>query len=204
MVKKLIALGDDGRVVLKLPGGKVEPFPQPRSAVAFLLVDCSSSMEGSKIQQAKEGALGFAESAIRKHYSIGLISFADSVEPLAEPQDEPAAFEVCLRGLQASGGTNMTDAIEMAAKKLQLREGTRAIVIVTDGMPNSKETCLSAAARAKAAGIEIITIGTDGADVAFLQRLSTRADLAVAVEAHELKGGITHAATLLPSRAGNR
>lgn len=204
MVKKLIALSDDGRMVLKLPGGKVEPYPQPNRAVAFLLVDCSSSMEGNKMRQAKEGAFGFAESAIKKHYSVGLISFADSAEPLAEPQNEPAAFEECLRGLQASGGTNMTDAIEMASRKLQLQEGTRAIVIVTDGMPNSKETCLSAAARAKSAGIEIITIGTDGADVDFLQRLSTRSDLAVAVAAHELKGGITHAATLLPSRAGHR
>ncbi len=202
MVKKLIALGDDGRIVLKLPGGKVEQFPQPRPAVAFLLVDCSSSMEGSKIQQAKEGALGFAESAIRKRYSVGLISFANSAELLATPQKEQVSFASHLRKLEASGGTNMTDAIELATNHLRALDGTRAMVIVTDGEPNSRETCLAAADQAKAAGIDIITIGTDDADIAFLSQLSTRTDLAIVVAAHQLKSGIATAVNLLPNRAG--
>lgn len=204
MVKKLIALGDDGRMVLRLPDGKVQPFPEPKLAVAYLLIDCSSSMEGSKLQQAKEGALGFAESAIKKHYSIGLISFADSAESLTEPQRDPVVFQECFRGLQASGGTNMTDAIEMATRKLQLLTGTRAMVIVTDGQPNGRETCLAAAEKAKGFGIDIITIGTGDADITFLRQISTRADLAIAVAAHQLKGGISAAVNLLPNRAGHR
>ena len=204
MVKKLIALGDDGRMVLKLPGGKVEPFPQPNRAVAFLLVDCSSSMEGSKIQQAKEGAIAFAESAIKKHYSIGLISFANSAELLATPQKEHASFILHLRRLEASGGTNMTDAIEMATNNLRPLNGTRAMVIVTDGEPNSRETSLAAAEGAKAAGIDIITIGTDDADIAFLAQLSTRPDLAIAVAAHRLQSGIATAVNLLPNRVGHK
>lgn len=204
MAKKLIALGEDGRMVLKLPGGKVEPLPEPKSAVAYLLVDCSSSMEGNKLHQAKEGAMGFAESAIKKHYSVGLISFANSAELLTTPKRDYAGFNARLRGLEASGGTNMTDAIELATSNLQALDGTRAVVIVTDGEPNSRETCLAAAEKAKAAGIDIITIGTDGADIAFLARLSTRTDLAIAVTAQQLKTGISEAVNLLPSRAGRK
>ena len=70
MAKKLIGLGGDGKLVLSLPGGRTEPMPVPIRPRAFLLVDCSSSMSGSKMMRATEGALAFVGGALKKQYSI--------------------------------------------------------------------------------------------------------------------------------------
>jgi len=48
--------------------------------VAYLLIDCSVSMSGNKLQQTKDGAKKFAKDTTprRKGYRIGLISFLSS------------------------------------------------------------------------------------------------------------------------------
>lgn len=199
MVKKMLGLGSDGRLVLKLPGGQVQSIPEPERAFAYLLVDCSSSMAGFNISQAKEGALAFAEKAVKQHYLVGLIRFADSAEILSQPQDGLAVLGSRLHRLDASGGTNMSDALDLATRELIAISGVRAIVIATDGAPNSKESTITAAKRAKAAGIDIIAIGTEDADHDFLSTLVTRSDLAVKVTAEHLRRGIADATKLLPN-----
>jgi Mg-chelatase subunit ChlD len=198
MANKVLTLGKDGRIALKLPGGQVQSLPEVEPACVYLLVDCSSSMSGAKILQAKQGALGFAEKAVKSRYSVGLVSFSDIAEQLAIPRKELATFGSKLQGLAALGSTNMTDALDFATHELMLRPGIRVIVIVTDGEPDSKESCLVAARRAKEAGIDIITIGTDGADQEFLKLLSTRMGLSVNICQSQLKAGISDAARLLP------
>ncbi len=199
MGKKLIGLGGDGKLVLSLPGGKTEPMPIPVRPRALLLIDCSSSMSGSKIMQATEGALSFAADAFKKQYSIGLIAFASEAQILCRAEDNLDVIASKTHSLAASGGTNMTDAIERATAELQDTEGIRAIVIVTDGMPDNQHTALVAAKRAKSSAIDIIVIGTDDADQAFLQQIASRSDLAVKVPRTELQSGVADAARLLPA-----
>ncbi len=199
MAKKLLALGEDGRIVLKLPGGKFESLPEQQRAYAYLLIDCSGSMAGNNIVQVKEGALAFALDAVTKNYSVGLIRFSDSAEVLSTPKDGISGLRSKLHVLDASGGTNMTDALNLAKGELVSLSGTRVIVIATDGVPNSIESSLAAAESAKSAGIDIIAIGTEEADHDFLALLATRAELAVAVSSKYLKRGISEAVKLLPS-----
>lgn len=204
MAKKVLGLGADGHLVLKLPGGQVQSIPEPEPAFAYLLVDCSSSMEGSNITQAKEGVLAFAENAVKQRYSVGLIRFADTAELLSKPREGLAVLVSRLHRLDASGGTNMSDALDLATREMTTLSGVRAIVIATDGAPNSKESTLAAAKRAKAAGIDIIAIGTEDADHDFLSILVTRSDLAVKVTADHLNRGISDATKLLPSASRPR
>jgi Mg-chelatase subunit ChlD len=198
MAKKIIGLSGDGKLVLSLPGGKTEPLPVPARSWAFLLIDCSSSMSGSKITQATEGALAFAGDALKKQYSIGLIAFASEAEILCRAEDDLSIIASKAQRLTAAGSTNMTDGIERAAAELEATAGVRAIVIVTDGVPDDKPTALRAAKRAKEAGIDIIAIGTDDADQAFLQQIASRSELAVKVPRAELQSGVAGAAKLLP------
>lgn len=204
MAKKILGLGGDGKLVLSLPGGKIEPLPAPVPSRAFLLIDCSSSMSGAKIIEATEGALGFAADALKKHYSIGLISFASQAQILCDVEDDLDTITLKANRLTASGSTNMTDAIAMAVAELRNLDGVRAIVIVTDGMPDNQETALEAARHAKEIGIDIIAIGTDDADRAFLQRLASRSDLALKVPRVELQSGVAGAAKLLPAPGNTR
>ena len=57
-----------------------------RKPAVYLLLDCSSSMEGVKLSQAKSGAVGFAEEACGKGYGVGLIAFSPGSTTLRIPR----------------------------------------------------------------------------------------------------------------------
>lgn len=198
MTRKVLALGRDGQLVLRSADGNVQPIPKPQAAAsALLLIDCSSSMSGPKISQAKDGVLSFADEAARKGYAVGLISFASEAKMLCDPQQNVPAVAAAVRYLDASGSTNMADGLILAIEQIGGRSGSRAIVMVTDGEPDNRDAAIGAARRAKELGIDIITIGVDGADQDFLRLLATRSDLATFVSAKELRIGIADAAKML-------
>ena len=197
--------GQDHRVALAGGGIRIRREGKPlesmvlRGGSAYLVIDCSDSMEGEKITQAKRGALDFAQEALTKSYAVGLISFASAAVHICGLQEDASNVRRCLPGLKLDGSTNMADGIELAAAQLKGRPGPLAMVVVTDGVPNDQKAALRAARDAKSSGIDIITVGTDDADQGFLQKLASRADLVVAVDTSgQLGKGISTAAGMLP------
>jgi Mg-chelatase subunit ChlD len=155
---------------------------------------------GDKIKQAKQGATGFAEEAFRKGYKVGLIQFGSYASPVAEASFESGSIRAGVEKLFAdpNGSTNMTAGIELSINKLRDVQGDRVICIVTDGQPDNREAALSMAREAKKLRIDIMTIGTDDADRAFLEQLATRKELSTKVEREKLQEAITSMAKLLP------
>ena len=197
----------DGRIVISRRGVAICNTGKPVSGVAigegyvYLVVDCSTSMEGDKLSQAKRGALNFAKDALTKGYSTGLIRFDSWAELLCDPRRETSTLNRCLRYLEAGGTTHMAEAIDLAYEKLKGKAGARAVVIVTDGMPNGDgdpEASLKAGENAKKDGIDIIAIGTDDADQEFLRRLASRKELGVRVSRKQLEQTIASSAKMLP------
>lgn len=169
----------------------------------YLVIDCSGSMAGQKIEQAKRGAINFAKDARTKGYSIGLIQFESSATHICGPIREISALDRYLKTMKIGGTTNMADGIQLATRELQRKRGYRAMVIITDGMPNvgeptGEKAALREAEKAKENRIDIITIGTDDADWEFLKKIATRANLAAFVTREELAQAITSAAQMLP------
>jgi len=191
-----------GNWLQALEGEVGKPLKEPRAgSIVYLLIDCSSSMsEASKLSQAKNGALSFAQDAFPKGYAVGLIQFASSATHVCDPSSDAQTLRQYIDRITASGSTNMADGLRLATEKLSGKTRLRAIVIVTDGMPDSQDAAISAADAAKSNGIDIIAIGTDDADYDFLKRVATRADLAVLVSRNRLQEGITSAAKLLPGK----
>jgi molecular chaperone DnaK len=173
------------------------------TGLAYLLIDCSGSMSGCNLDQARRGASDFAEGAHSKGYAVGLISFDSSVQHLCSPQKGISTLREHLQRMTATGSTNMSSAIYLAAEKLVDKKGTRVIVIVTDGQPDSESATLAAAERAKKLGIDIIAIGTDDANREFLAKIATRSDLAVKVSRDHLGEAITSTAQMLPRLGGS-
>lgn len=165
----------------------------------YLVIDCSGSMKGEKLSEAKLGILGFTRDAFKKDYRVGLIKFSEKAEHLSEPTAEIGVLQNALRNLNAGGATNLTAAIKMAHSKLKDFMGIKVMVIATDGMPESVKTSLEAAEQAKAAGIQILTIGTDDADQEFLQQLASRSELSSKVNSDMFASAITSASLLLTS-----
>jgi Mg-chelatase subunit ChlD len=167
----------------------------------FVLVDCSMSMQGGKLQQAKIGSLGFAARALASGYGVGVIRFASHADLVCGLGQDIERIRGQLQTLHASGTTNMAAAINLARVHLATTEDAiRAIVIATDGIPDNRTSTLQAASKAKDQGIQIIAVGTDKADLAFLRALATAGELAVKVDQEQLGHRLIATARLLPGR----
>jgi Mg-chelatase subunit ChlD len=182
----------------KLSGQQIKPINAYRTA--FLLIDCSGSMDGAKLSQAKHGAIGFAEQAWGKDYAVGLVRFSSTASIVLEAMKENEGFRAAVSKLQSGGSTDMATAINITLPTLAPQTGEKVLCIVTDGQPDDAIATLAAADEAKKMRIDIMTIGTSGADRHFLERLATRKELSVKVAVENLKEGITNMARLLPGK----
>lgn len=169
-----------------------------RAGHVYLVLDCSHSMSGDKLTQAKSGAVAFAEEAAEKGYHVGLVQFDSSAKHICEPQSDLGRLRSYVDEIAVGGTTNMADGIRMATEKLGPGPGARAMVVVTDGKPNDERAAIAAAADARRHGVEIITIGTDDADAGLLARLASRGDLSTMVASATLGAGIASTARMLP------
>jgi Mg-chelatase subunit ChlD len=185
---------------------KVETQGQPVSirfekqqAYVYLVIDCSGSMAGQKLEQAKKGILDFSKDAFLKEYLVGLISFDTEARHICEPTYDIELINSSLEQMHSTGSTNMADAIIMAHHHLKDLNFTRVIVIATDGLPDNAEYAITAGDRAKADKIDIITIGTDDADQGFLKKLASQTHLGNKVSREAFSQAISSSVKLLPA-----
>jgi Ca-activated chloride channel family protein len=165
----------------------------------YLLLDLSASMgDEGKLPQLRDGALRFFAEAWKLGYEVGAIGFSGRVEVLQTATRDFHRFHRSLGKVRAQGRTSMARAIRVATRKLRRARGDRAILIITDGMPDNPEATLDAAREARAQGITLIAVGTDGADEAFLATLTGLAELARRYERDEFGAGVGSAVASLP------
>jgi Mg-chelatase subunit ChlD len=187
-----------GNTALKPQGSPTSVRFERQTAHVYLVIDTSGSMVGYKLEQAKEGVIDFTKDAFRKEYAVGLISFNTTARHVCETTYDIGLLKDRIREMHATGSTNMAEAIRMAHDHLRRLSGTRVIVIATDGMPNNVQDALREGMKAKEDKIDIITIGTDDADLGFLRQLATRAELGKKVTKATFSQAITQASRLLP------
>ncbi len=147
------------------------------TGTVYLCLDLSASMaDPGKMPQLLRGSIRFFYEAWRRNYAVGVIGFGSTARVLSGATRNPYRFQRSITGLMPNGRTAMARALRMAAGRL--RSGRRVILLITDGMPDSREATLDAAAAARAAGIRVIAVGTGQADEAFLSALTPRPELA--------------------------
>ncbi len=196
----LLRLNDQGRLCLK-GAAATKTTETPLIDNVLLLIDTSGSMSGVKISQAKSGAVDFSKSATQRGHATGLAVFADRAAMVCDPTVQSAAFEKKIGAVRVGivgGSTNLAAGLDLAGKFKELA----AVVVVTDGQPNSRVDALRSAAVLKQRGIEILCIGTDDADIAFLDQLATRKELALHVGANDIRTSMGQATMLLPGVVG--
>jgi VWFA-related protein len=99
---------------------------------AVLLVDSSESMQGERLQAAVRGAQAFT-AGMRDLDEAMAVLFADDLLQASPFTDEPAVVRSSLDGVEAGGGTALTDHLYAAFKILDGRQGRRVIVVLSDG-----------------------------------------------------------------------
>ena len=143
----------------------------------YLLLDVSGSMRGRRLEFAKSGACEFARTALGKGYKVGLISFGSRVTVQMKLTGKFEKLEEKIMRLECDGSTNMTEALKTGMSGMRFKPGMRVLWVVTDGRPDCSESALKVAAQAKKKGLDIICLGTESADMSFLQKLASRDDL---------------------------
>jgi len=139
----------------------------------YLLIDASGSMVGEPLIEAKKAAKNFVENTSLKNVSVGIISFGTDANISCELCQNESKLYTAINKINLMGGTNMTTAFDKAYNTLVKKEGKKYVILLTDGVPNNKITTEESAKKCKKANIEIITIGTKGADLNFLQKIQT-------------------------------
>ena len=152
-----------------------------RSQLAILVRDASSSMAGEKAREADDAsralAAELAAPANRGVFTIAVIDFASSVGRI-QPPEAAEALVGHLAALEASGSTNVADALSEAERIVRGAPpefaSTRPVVLLfSDGRPNCGGDARSVAASLKAvADIVTVAFGSD-ADEAFLREIAT-------------------------------
>jgi Mg-chelatase subunit ChlD len=174
---------------------------QKVKGTVYLLLDCSYSMSShGKLEQLKRGSLRFFTEAWQRDYAVGVIDFSSRATCLLGATRNVYEFQKCIYSLWADGRTAMDSAIRLGTWRLRFKRGYRAMILITDGQPDCPEATLQAAAIARRLGIDLIAVGTSGADEAFLASLTPKPELARVVDVEELEEGIVASARALPGK----
>jgi len=110
---------------------------EPKPAHIVLLFDASNSMkQEDRLAVAQDAAVGFL-AALQPQDTAALITFNDTPVLLEERTTDKKRIESAVRGIPATGGTALYDAIMAAVELLEGTEGRKAIILLSDGRDES-------------------------------------------------------------------
>jgi uncharacterized protein YegL len=157
---------------LYLPLGLKEHCdPEHKRADVALVIDTSSSMAGSKLEDAKAAAAAFVaqmELAPGRD-QVAVVRFDAEAEVACELTAGRAVVEAAIRNLTSRSGTHMDKGLRTALAELQsprhLERNMSVMILLTDGVQTGTPgEELRAAAEVRSAGVRLYAIGL-GADV---------------------------------------
>ncbi len=123
-----------------------------------LLLDCSGSMYGLKIKEARKAAGSFVERTLRPGRQVAVIAFPGGI--LTPPTGDPGRLAEAIANLTPIGSTPMSGALNAARRLVRPKAGIqRVFVVLTDGHPDNPHDTITEAHRIRNSGGRLITIG---------------------------------------------
>jgi Mg-chelatase subunit ChlD len=163
-----------------------------------LLMDCSGSMYGQSIGDARTAARSFVERSLGPNRQLSVVAFPGGVIcPLTADRDR---LLHALENLSPIGSTPMAEGLTAAREMMKSRAGVqRVFVVLTDGHPDDPESAMAEAHRIRTNGGRLVTIGVgDQVKPDFLRSLASKPeDFHFCNESVELKGTFINLATEL-------
>lgn len=135
---------DDGYfLLLAAPQIAASEAAHTSKNIVFVL-DRSGSMEGKKIEQARE-ALAFVLNNLREGDRFNIVAYDTSVETFRPElqtfsQETRAAAIGFVNGIYAGGGTNIGGALSAGLAQFKDAQGPSYLLFLTDGLPTVGET----------------------------------------------------------------
>ena len=145
----------------------------------IFVIDRSGSMNGGKLELAKEAALR-AIGLLRDEDTVGVVAFDDAPWWVVEPRKlaDRKAVEEAVLGIQPGGGTDIYPAVSAALERmLDIDAQRRHIILLTDGMSagSGNYGALTDSMNAEGITMSTVAVGVDS-DRALLQRLADAAN----------------------------
>ncbi len=136
---------EDGYLLLLISPAQDKIAPMPKDIV--FVIDVSGSMDGEKLAQAKQ-SLKYALGKLDPQDRVAILAFSDTVMEFSSqliPADESnrAALQAWAEKLEASGGTNINDALLRGLSFFEANDRLKMLVFLTDGEPTTGETNVS-------------------------------------------------------------
>ncbi len=157
---------------------KVAPPRSPEGTCVVLIIDKSSSMEGRKIELARQAAVGVIDN-LRPIDQVGVLIFDNSFQwavPIRRAEDR-SLIKRLVAGITPDGGTQIAPALGEAFRRISATKGTfKHIVLLTDGISEEGDS-LDVAREAAEKRVTISTVGL-GQDVnrAYLEKVASLAN----------------------------
>ncbi len=156
---------------------KIAPPKSPEGTAVVLIIDKSSSMEGKKIELARQSAIGVIQN-LRPIDLVGVLIFDNSFQwavPIRRAEDK-SLIKRLVAGITPDGGTQIAPALAEAYRRIYPSKTTfKHIVLLTDGISEEGDS-LDLAKEAAAQHVTISTVGL-GQDVnrAYLEKIANLA-----------------------------
>ncbi|HNF78435.1 MAG TPA: VIT and VWA domain-containing protein, partial [Thauera aminoaromatica] len=174
--RSFVLCGQDGDGLAAV--ASFQPFfpglQQPRPLNLAIVIDCSGSMQGDSMEQAKQALEGILD-GLQPHDRIALIAFGNSTNvlsdrPLPCNKTNLAKAKRFAKALDANmGGTEIGNALR-EAYAVAGRSESADVFLVTDGEVSDWETVVD---EAKKSGHRIFTVGVGSAvSEAFVRELA--------------------------------
>ncbi len=133
---------EDGYFLLLISPAQGEITPAPKDIV--FVIDISGSMEGEKIQQAKQ-SLKYALGKLNPQDRVAIVAFSDTVTEFSSQLVSGdglnrAELEAWVDKLESGGGTNINDALLRGLSFFEANDRLKMLVFLTDGLPSTGET----------------------------------------------------------------
>lgn len=153
--------------------GSKPPAHVVRTAV--LVVDISGSMKGAGIAGAKQAANAFL-AAVPPDVRVGLVTVSTTARLVTAPTTNRAVLKADVAALQVQGNTALYDGTLLALQAVGT-EGSRTIVLLTDGHDEGSKATLAQALTAlhgsNGVTLDAVSFGTTSVQVDPLRQLTT-------------------------------
>ncbi len=132
-------------------------------AMIYLLIDCSWSMSGGKLDKAKEASHQLVNNMIdfSRGTKMAIVEFKSTAKVVCSLTSDKTRLNGAICTLTEDGGTAFAEAIALAKHELTKLDSSapKYIISLTDGAPDSVQKTINEASAAKRAGISLINIG---------------------------------------------
>ena len=137
----------------------IAPDPAALPMDIALVIDCSGSMWGKKIRDARKAAIQFLDAIDLNVHRVGLISFQTKPKLHTKLTQDFTKLRCEIESLDADGGNCDEEAIALARDRVLVnRENEKVLVLLVDGLPYSETVMIREAERTKQQGVRIIVI----------------------------------------------